>query len=153
MKLSTITQRFISLVFLVALCGVCAYAQRLVVVGWNIESGGATDAAVAQRVSSFQSVDIWGLAEVGNDTSLQSFEVAAEDNENADYRRLLSTTGCGDRLGIVFNAARLQLIGSQELHRVTYNADTPPPGRCPRFWCKNYLTIRDIAEKEPSRPL
>ena len=35
MKLSTITQRFISPVFLVALCGVCAYAQRLVVVGWN----------------------------------------------------------------------------------------------------------------------
>jgi hypothetical protein len=132
MKLSTITQRFISLVFLVALCGVCAYAQRLVVVGWNIESGGATDAAVAQRVRSFQGVDIWGLAEVGNDTSLQSFEVAAEDNENADYRRILSTTGCGDRLGIVFNAARLQLIGSQELHRVTYNADTPPPGRCQR---------------------
>jgi endonuclease/exonuclease/phosphatase family metal-dependent hydrolase len=35
-------------------------------------------------------------------------------------------------LGIVFNATRLQLIGSQELHRVTYNADQPPAGRCQR---------------------
>ena len=125
MKLSTTLQRFISVVFLVALCCGYAHAQRLVVVGWNIESGGATDAAVAQRVRRFQGVDIWGLAEVGNDTSLQSFEVAAEDGENgADFRRILSTTGCGDRLGIVFNATRLQLIGSQELHRVTYNADS-----------------------------
>jgi hypothetical protein len=83
MKLSSILQRFISLVFLVALCGVCGYAQRLVVVGWNIESGGATDSAVARRVRSFQGVDLWGLSEVGNDASLQSFEVAAEHGENA----------------------------------------------------------------------
>lgn len=67
MKLSTTLQRFISVVFLVALCGGYAHAQRLVVVGWNIESGGATDAAIAQLVRSFQGVDIWGLAEVGND--------------------------------------------------------------------------------------
>jgi endonuclease/exonuclease/phosphatase family metal-dependent hydrolase len=26
----------------------------------------------------------------------------------------------------------LQVVGSQELHRVSYNADTPPPGRCQR---------------------
>jgi len=44
MKLSSTLQRFISLVFLVALCGGYAHAQRLIVVGWNIESGGATDA-------------------------------------------------------------------------------------------------------------
>ena len=112
MKLST--QRFISVVFLVALCGVYARAQRLTVVGWNIESGGATDAAVAARVRRFQGIDIWGLSEVGNDTTLQAFEVAAEHDEGgADYTRILSTTGCGDRLGIVFNATRLQLIGSQ----------------------------------------
>jgi hypothetical protein len=69
MKLSTITQRFIFFAVLVALCGGYAQAQRLIVVGWNIESGGATDAAVAQRVRSFQGVDLWGLAEVQNDAS------------------------------------------------------------------------------------
>jgi len=116
MKLSTTLQRFISLVFLVALCGGYAHAQRLVVVGWNIESGGATNAAVAQRLRSFQGVDLWGLAEVQNDASLQSFETAAKDGENgADFKRILSTTGCGDRLGIVYNATRLQLVSSQEL--------------------------------------
>jgi len=133
MKLSSTLQRFISIVFLVALCGGYAHAQRLVVVGWNIESGGATDAAVAQRVRRFQGVDLWGLSEVQSDTALRSFETATEDGENgADFKRILSTTGCGDRLGIVYNATRLQLVGSQELHRVTYNADTPPPSNCQR---------------------
>jgi endonuclease/exonuclease/phosphatase family metal-dependent hydrolase len=133
MKLSKTLQQFISVVILVAACGVCARAKRLIIVGWNIESGGATDAAVAQRVRTFQSVDLWGLSEVGNDTTLQAFEVAAEDGENgADFQRILSVTGCGDQLGIVYNATRLTLVGSQELHRATYNADTPPPGRCQR---------------------
>jgi hypothetical protein len=78
MNLSAITQRFIFVVFLAALCGGYAHAQRLLIVGWNIESGGATDAAVAQRVRSFQGVDLSGLVEVGSETSLQSFEVATE---------------------------------------------------------------------------
>jgi len=132
-KLSKITQQFISVVILVAACGVYASAQRLIVVGWNIESGGATDAAVAQRVRAFQSIDLWGLSEVGNDTTLQAVEVAAADGENgAALRRILGSTGCGDRLAIVYNETRLQFVASQEVHRVTYNADTPPPGRCQR---------------------
>jgi hypothetical protein len=64
--------------------------------------------------------------------SPQTFEVAAEDGENANFKRILSTTGCGDRLGIVFNVTRLQLIGSQELRRITYSADQPPAGRYQR---------------------
>jgi hypothetical protein len=63
---------------------------------------------------------------------LRAFEVAAEDGEHADFQRLISLTGCGDRLGIVFNATRLHLVRAEELHRITYNADEPPPGRCQR---------------------
>ncbi len=79
MKLSKLSRRFISVVFLVALCGAIAHAQRLVVVGWNIESGGATDAAISQRVRSFQGVDPWVLSEVSNDTSLQSLDEKQQD--------------------------------------------------------------------------
>jgi len=108
MKLSSTIQRFIFVVFLVAVCGGYAHAQRLVVVGWNIESGGATDSAVVQRVRRFQGVDLCGLSEVQSDASLRSFETAAEDGENgADFKRILSMTGCGDRLGVVYNATRL----------------------------------------------
>jgi hypothetical protein len=132
MKLSTILQRFISVAFLVALFGVYASAQRLTVIGWNLESGGSSSTAIAERVRRFQGVDLWGLSEVAGDATLQAFEAAAEDGEHANFQRLLSLTGCGDRLGIVFNAARLKLLRGEELHQVTFNADEPPPGRCHR---------------------
>jgi hypothetical protein len=132
MKLSTTFQRFISVAFLVALFGVYASAQRLTVIGWNLESGGSSSTAIAERVRRFQGVDLWGLSEVAGDATLKAFEVAAEDGEHADFQRLISLTGCGDRLGIVFNATRLQLLRAEELHQVTYNADEPPPGRCER---------------------
>jgi hypothetical protein len=92
MKLSPTLQRFILLVFLVVLCGGYAHAQRLIVVGWNIESGGATDAAVAQWVRRFQGVDLWGLSEVQSDASLRSFQTAAEGGENgADFSWLCAS--------------------------------------------------------------
>jgi endonuclease/exonuclease/phosphatase family metal-dependent hydrolase len=132
MTLRATLQRIISVAFLLALFGVYAQAQRLTVVGWNLESGGSSISAIAERVRRFQGVDLWGLSEVAGDATLKTFEAAAEDGENADFHRLISLTGCGDRLGIVFNAARLEILRAEELHQVTYNADEPPPGRCQR---------------------
>jgi hypothetical protein len=132
MKLSITFQRLISAAFLVALVCVYASAQRLTVVGWNLESGGSSSTAIDERVRRFQGVDLWGLSEVAGDATLRAFEVAAEEGEHADFQRLLSLTGCGDRLGIVFNSTRLKIMRADELHRVTYNADEPPPGRCQR---------------------
>ena len=60
MKLSTTLQRFISLTFLAALCGGYAHAQSLIAIGWNLESSGATDAAIARRIRRFQGVDLEG---------------------------------------------------------------------------------------------
>jgi hypothetical protein len=132
MKLSRTLQRLISVAFLSALFGVSASAQRLTVVGWNLESGGSSITAIAERVRRFQGVDLWGLSEVAGDATLKAFEAAAKDGGHADFQRLISLTGCGDRLGIVFNAARLELLRAEELHQVTYDADEPPPGRCER---------------------
>jgi hypothetical protein len=132
MTLRKALQRFITVVFLVAVSGIYAGAQRLTVVGWNLESGGSSTTAIAERVRRFQGVDLWGLSEVAGDSTLKTFEAAAEDGEQADFQRLISLTGCGDRLGIVFNAARLEILRAEELHRVTFNADEPPPGRCQR---------------------
>jgi hypothetical protein len=132
MELSTTLQRFISVAFLVAMSGIHASAQRLTVIGWNLESGGSSSTAIDERVRRFQGVDLWGLSEVAGDATLQAFEAAAEDGEHANFQRLMSLTGCGDRLGIVFNATRLKLLRGEELHQVTYNADEPQQGRCHR---------------------
>jgi len=71
MKLSSTLQRFISVIYLAEMCGYI-HAQRLTVLGWNIESGGATDAAIAQRVRLFQDVEIWELSEVPSDAHFSS---------------------------------------------------------------------------------
>jgi hypothetical protein len=116
------------MIFFLVLCCVPAQAQKLIVISWNLESGESSDTFIANRVKTFQGIDLWGLSEVANDTTARIFEEAAEDGENADFRRILSTTGGGDRLAIVYNATRFQLISKGEIHRVTFDADQPTPG-------------------------
>lgn len=119
--------RVILAICLLALCNLPALAQRLVIVGWNLESGESSDSFIANRVRTFQGVDIWGLSEVAGQATATTFEAAAEDGENADFRNVLSTTGRGDRLAIVYNFTRFELLNQFEVHRVTFNADQPTP--------------------------
>lgn len=104
-----------------------AFGQRLTIISWNLESGESSDAFIANRVKTFQGVDIWGLSEVAGATTATTFEAAAEDNENANFDHVLGTTGGGDKLAIVYNSSRFELVSKTELHRVTFNADTPTP--------------------------
>jgi hypothetical protein len=115
-----------SLTLLLMLC-MPAFAQRLTIISWNLESGESSDSFIATRVRTFQGVDLWGLSEVAGANTASAFEAAAEDGENANFEHVLSTTGGGDRLAIVFNATRFELVNKMELHRVTFNADSPTP--------------------------
>lgn len=102
---------------LALLAGAPAHAQdeRLTVVSWNVESGDANATVLARRIRDYQGVDLWGLSEVESNAWLSLFETAAEDGENADFRRVLGTTGGGDRLAILYNADRFELVRSFEL--------------------------------------
>jgi hypothetical protein len=101
------------------LFGASAVAQTLTVAGWNIESGKSRNSAVAERIKDYQGIDLWGMSEVMNDAALQAVEEAAEDGENANFERILSTTGGNDRLGIVYNAKRFALVRKDELSSLT----------------------------------
>lgn len=90
-------------------------AQSLTVVSWNVESGGSNDQTIKQRIASFQGVDLWGLSEVAGPSSASVFETGAEDGENANFEKVVGTTGGGDRLAIIFNAQRFRLVTSHEL--------------------------------------
>lgn len=90
-------------------------AQTLTVVSWNVESGGSNDQTIRQRIAGFQGVDLWGLSEVPGTNSAGVFEAGAEDGENANFEKVVGTTGGGDRLAIIFNAQRFRLVRSQEL--------------------------------------
>lgn len=104
-----------------------AQPDRLVVVSWNVESGDANPTVLAQRIRAFQGVDLWGLSEVEGNTWMNAFEPAAEDGESADFRRILGTTGGSDRLAILFNASRFDLVGQNELANININGSFRAP--------------------------
>lgn len=92
--------------------------EKLTVVSYNVESGDADPAVVGVRVADFLGVDIWGFSEVKDATWATTFEAAAAVGESAAFRSVLGTTGREDRLLIVYNDTRLQMIEHFELHRI-----------------------------------
>lgn len=120
-------QQTLTLAFLlVTLTCVHVYAQTLTVVSWNVESGGSNDQTIRQRIASFQGVDLWGLSEVAGPSSAGVFEAGAEEGENANFDKIVSTTGGGDRLAIIFNARRFRLVRSQELSHINQGNHRAP---------------------------
>lgn len=101
-------------------------AQTLTVVSWNVESGGSDDQNIRQRIGSFQGVDVWGLSEVFSPSSASTFEAGAEDGEDANFEKIVGTTGGADRLAILFNAERFRLVRSQELTHINQGGHRAP---------------------------
>jgi endonuclease/exonuclease/phosphatase family metal-dependent hydrolase len=115
-------------IFVFALAGMASTFQgtTLKVIGWNVESGGANPFIVAQRISAMNGYDVWGLSEVARDADAQIFEIAAEDGEEANFVRIVSRSGGADRLAIIYDADRFQIISYTELGHInttgTYRA-------------------------------
>jgi endonuclease/exonuclease/phosphatase family metal-dependent hydrolase len=93
--------------------------EDLVVVAWNVFSGGrgVSQNVLQQRFTEFDDIDLWGLSEV-RDIDAPGYETAAEADENADYSRILGTTGRDDRLLIIYDSSRFDLIRSEELMHI-----------------------------------
>lgn len=108
-------------------CGSTISAQsRLTVVSWNIQSGQADPQQVATRIRAFQDVDLWGFSEVQNDTAAAILETAAEDGENADFSRIVGTTGGEDRLVIIYDSKRFTRVNNFELHSINQGNHRAP---------------------------
>jgi len=100
---------------------------ELQVVVWNVESGDADPALVAERVAAFEGVDLWGFSEVADGSWLDAFERAAGIGEGSTFESVLGTTGGGDRLGIVWDTAELELLAHDELHEMSYEGRVRAP--------------------------
>ncbi|MCA1568255.1 MAG: endonuclease/exonuclease/phosphatase [Acidobacteria bacterium] len=100
--------------------------QRLTVVSWNVQSGQADPQRIAPRVRAFQDVDIWGFSEVQNDAAAAVFETAAEAGENADFRRVVGTTGGADRLVIIYDSNRFSKIRDFQLNHINSGGHRAP---------------------------
>ncbi|MEZ6243354.1 MAG: hypothetical protein R3B57_09950 [Phycisphaerales bacterium] len=94
------------------------FAQEITVVGWNAESGDSDPAWVAGKIADLDGVDVWGMCEVQNEEWAQMFEAAAETGEQADFVYILGTTGGADKMAIIYDADRFDLVETMELEHI-----------------------------------
>jgi len=97
----------VAVAMLVSLWAGSGWAQALGVVGFPD--------IVDDLMRAAQGVDLCGFSEVQADTWARLFEHAAEDREAVDFQRILGTTGGGDRLLIVYNGDRFDVVSHFEL--------------------------------------
>lgn len=99
----------------------------LTVAGWNVESGGSDPATIAERIEEFEGVALWGLSEVNSEWAAGQFEQAAGAGEPATFDALLSVSGGGDRLLLLYDTARFTLLDFEELHAFNVRGNVRSP--------------------------
>ncbi len=113
----------------VGFVGQASFATELTVVGYNVESGGAQAAIIAERVEAIDGCDLWGFSEVQNESWARAFEEAAAVGEGngADFDYVLGSTGAADRLAIVYDRIRFELMAHFELKEINVGGRVRAP--------------------------
>ncbi len=93
-----------------------AAAESISLVAWNVESGGSEPAVIAQQLSAFAEYNIIALSEVSPDNFERFCDGAA-----SQFATVNSATGRGDRLQILYDAERFELVRQQELDEYRRN--------------------------------
>lgn len=99
----------------------------LTVAGWNVESGDADARVIAARLGEFQGVDLWGLSEVNDAADARLFEAGVEQGEAADFTRILGSSGGGDRLLLLYDEDRFDLVRQGELDAINVRGNVRAP--------------------------
>lgn len=96
---------------LVLLTTTSSNAEPLRLLAWNVESGGNDPAVIAKQLhEELSGYHIYGLSEV-DATNATTYRKAAGDN----FASVLSVTGNRDRLLLLYDKDRLELVESHEL--------------------------------------
>ena len=119
----------LSKIIAIALVGATAWvgpatAEAISIVSFNTESDADTvPRMVARDMTQIRGIDIWGLSEVAGFDAVQRFVGAARTAGNSQYRFILSRTGGGDRLAIIYDSRKFDLLETSELDEVRYRPD------------------------------
>ncbi len=92
----------------------CA-GEPLTLLSWNVESGGADPAVIAEQLAELPRAAVYVLQEV-NARDIGRYGNAIRDSHGPSYRFVGSWTGQGDRLLFVFDDSRLTLLETRELY-------------------------------------
>lgn len=121
-----IRQTFVILLLALAAAGP-AVAQSLTVAGFNVESGAASPQVIAEQIGPLSDIDVWGFSEVKNAAEGQVLAEGAADGESGTFESILGTTGGQDRLLIVYNSDRLDLVQQGEIHELNIGGNVRAP--------------------------
>jgi len=102
-------------------------SEEIRVVGFNTESGDAVANVVAQTIAAVEGESIWGLCEVENAGWASTFSEAAPDGDGPDFEYVLGTTGWSNRLAVLYDPDRFELVDHFELFYIDPDGD----GRAP----------------------
>lgn len=100
----------------VALLANAASAEPLRVLSWNVESGGNDPAIISGQLAELGRADLYCLQEVAP-SSIGRYGAAVRDAHGKTYRFIASNTGRGDRLIVIYDTDRLELLEVRELFR------------------------------------
>jgi len=85
-------------------------------VTWNVESGGSHPPTIAQELAQLDLYDVYVLTEV-LPAGAKIYRSSIAKRSEQPYESVLSETGGGDRLQIVYNAKRFEKTAQTELHQ------------------------------------
>jgi len=91
------------------------YAEKLKVVAWNLESGEANPSFISGQIADFAGVDLWGFSEVELEDAAAYATACAVGETGQQFKHFVGSTGWSDRLVIVWNATKLELMKQDEL--------------------------------------
>ncbi len=114
MKRILTTEVIIGVVLVIFACTV--FGAEITVVGWNVESGGANMGVLAKQIQDLKGVDVWGFCEVLDESWAKTFRQSASQGTGTKFRDVISNTGGRDRLLILYNTNKFDLLEHSELH-------------------------------------
>jgi endonuclease/exonuclease/phosphatase family metal-dependent hydrolase len=89
-----------------------ATEKSVLILAWNVESGGANPKKIAERLARFAAYDVFCLSEV-HPSDFKTYQDALGDQ----FDSVPSKSGNEDRLQILFNQQRFELLEKIELDR------------------------------------
>jgi hypothetical protein len=112
---------------LMAVSGVVVGAP-LTVVGFNVESGDASDHVISLQLEKSVGVDLWGLVDVWNESGWpERLQKGAAAGEGVAFGTVLGQTGGDSRLQVLYREDRLDSLGTDEIVAAQVSEREPAP--------------------------
>ncbi|NIM11200.1 MAG: endonuclease/exonuclease/phosphatase, partial [Candidatus Aminicenantes bacterium] len=114
-------------VLVIFLLGLVVFGEsdELQIVSWNVQSGEAWTDIIAEQIADFQDIDLWGLSEVPPKAE-KDYIAAAGVGENSKFEGFMSKKGKDDRLLIIYNSNRFELLNKIELKELSFRNRVRP---------------------------